>query len=106
VESSGTAFTEPGDPVALHIFKVGGSLYRGELKIIEAPNPLSELITFQHSADLAGRFAEYEYEWKIAAPVDGEPPQPDATMSRYLSLTPVTEDLPRYTLGGAGIQAL
>ncbi len=106
LEASGTAFTEPGEPVALHIFKVGGGLHRGELKIIPSPNPLNELITFQHTPDLAGRFSEYEYEWKIAAPVDGFPPEPDATMSRYLSLTAVAADLPRYTLGGAGIQAL
>ncbi len=106
VEAGGTAFTEPGDPVSLHIFKVGGSLHRGEIKILPAPNPLSELITFQHTADLAGRFDEYEYEWKIAAPVDGFPPEPDATMSRYLPLTNVVADLPRYTLGGAGIQVL
>ncbi len=106
LEASGTAFTQPGDPVSMHIFKVGGNLHRGELKILPSPNPLSELITFQHTADLAGRFDEYEYEWKIAAPVDGFPPQVDATMSRYLSLTPVGPDVPRYTLGGAGIQAL
>jgi hypothetical protein len=106
LEASGDAFTQPGDPVALHIFKVGGNLHRGELKIIPSPNPLSELVTFQHTADLAGRFAEYEYEWKIAAPVDGFPPVVDATMSRYLSLTPVGTNVPRYTIGGAGIQAL
>jgi hypothetical protein len=106
VESSGTASTQPGDPVQFHVFRVGGDLEAGELKIIPAENPLSELITFQHTADLAGRFDEYEYEWKIAAPVNGFPPEIDASMSRYLSLTAKTPDLPRYTLGGAGIQAL
>ncbi len=106
VESGGPAFTQPGDPVALHVFKVGGGLHRGELKIVPSPNPLSELVTFQHTADLAGRFDEYEYQWKIAAPVDGLPPEPDTTMSRYLSLTPIQAGLPAYTLGGAGIQAL
>lgn len=106
LESSGTAFTEPGDPVAMHVFFVGGpDLYRGELKIIASANPLSELITFQHTADLAGRADEFDYEWKIAAPVDGFPPVIDATMSRYLALDNGPE-LPRYTLGGAGIQAL
>ncbi len=106
LESSGTAFTEPGDTVAMHIFKVGGDLYRGELKVIPAPNPLSELVTFQHTSDMAGRTDEFEYEWKIAAPVDGFPPEIDATMSRYLSLAAIDADIPRYTLGGAGIQAL
>ena len=106
LENSGTAFTEPGDPVAMHIFKVGGEqLEKGELKIIAAENPLSELITFQHTSDLAGRSDEFEYEWKIAAPVDGMPPEIDAEMSRYLALTD-GPDLPRHTLGGAGIQAL
>ncbi len=106
LESSGTAFTQPGDPVALHIFKVGGTLESGELKVITSANPLSELVTFQHTADLAGRFDEFEYEWKIAAPVDGLPPVPDAEMLSYLALTTISTNIPRYTLGGAGIQAL
>lgn len=106
LEASGTAFTEPGDPVAMHIFKVGGDLNRGELKVIPSANPLSELITFQHTGDMAGRYDEFEYEWKIAAPVDGFPPVIDATMSRYLPLVTISTNIPRYTLGGAGIQAL
>jgi hypothetical protein len=106
LENSGTAFTEPGDPVAMHIFKVGGSLHPGELKVITSANPLNEFLTMQHTADLAGRYGEYEYEWKIGAPVDGFPPVADATMSRYLPLTSVSTNIPRYTLGGAGIQAL
>jgi len=106
LEASGTAFTEPGDPIQMHIFKVGGDLYRGELKIIESPNPLSEIVSFQHTGDLAGRFTEYEYEWKIAAPVDGFPPEIDASMSRYIPLTAIDVDIPRVSIGGAGIQAL
>ena len=106
VESSGTAFTKPGDPVAMHIFRVDGAqLYAGEVKVIAAANPLSELVTFQHTADLAGRFNEYEYEWKIAQPVDGQPPVADSTMSRYQALV-TGSDLPRQTIGGAGIRAL
>jgi hypothetical protein len=104
-ENSGTANTLPGDPVALHIIRVGGTLYTGELKILPAPNPLSEQVTFQHTADLAGRFSEYEYEWKIGSPVDGMPPVSDDTMSRYQALT-TGLNLPRYILGGAGVQAL
>ena len=106
LEGDGTAFTEPGDPVAMHIFKVDASqLYLGEVKVIAAANPLSEQVTFQHTADLAGRFDEYEYEWRIAAPVDGMPPVADAEMSAYLSLASGA-DMPRRTIGGAGIQAL
>lgn len=105
IEGGGTAFTQPGDPVALHVFRVGDSLYTGETKVIVAENPLSEQVTFQHTADLAGHSDEFEYEWKIANPVDGIAPAADETMSRYLALVNGM-DLPRYTLGGAGIQAL
>jgi hypothetical protein len=105
VESGGTPFTQPGDPVALHVFRVVPELFVGELKVLAAANPLSELVTFQHSLDLAGRFDEYFYEWKIAAPADGQPPFTDVTMSQYLSLTSGT-NTPRYLLGGAGVQVL
>ncbi len=106
MEASGTAFTQKGDPVSMHIFRVGGSLMRGEVKVLPAANPLSELVTFQFSGDFAAREAEYEFQWKIAAPVDGQPPLTDSTMSRYLALRPVTQGLPRVMIGGAGIQAL
>ena len=106
VESGGSAFTQPGDPVALHVFRVVPELYVGELKIIAAANPLSEQITFQHSVDLGGRSDEYFYEWKIAAPADGQPPsQADSEREQYLSLTSGA-DIPRYLLGGSGIQVL
>ncbi len=106
VEAGGTANTQPGDPVAVHIFKVGGDrLHPGELKVIPAENPLSELVSFQHTPDLAGRFSEYEYEWRIAAPVDGLPPAGNDPLVSYQSLTAGTNQ-PRYTLGGAGIQVL
>lgn len=102
LEASGTAFTKPGDPVAMHIFKVGGSLHTGEIKVMPSANPLSELLTLQFSGDFAGRYDEFEFEWRIAAPVDGLPPM---TPDQYLSLVKAA-DTPRYTLGGAGIQAL
>jgi len=105
VENGGTAFTDSGDPIALHILQVGDGLYSGELKAIASDNPLSEQLSFQHTSDLGGGTAEYEYQWKIAAPTDGMPPSSDASMSQYLALTNGT-DIPRYVLGGAGVQAL
>ncbi len=105
IEADGWAFTQPGDPVSMHVFKVGGSLYTGEVKVIVSDNPLSELVSFQHTADLAGRSGEFEYEWKIAAPVEGQPPAGNATMSAYVALDSGM-DMPRRTIGGAGIQAL
>ncbi len=105
LENSSTAFTQPGTPVAMHIFRVGGSLYSGETKVISAANPLSEQVTLQHTADLGGRFTEYEYDWKIAPPVDGAPPLGNAEMTTYLTLAKGL-GLPLYVLGGAGVQAL
>ena len=97
--------TPAGDPVTVYVLKVTGTLFTGEIKIIPNENPLSEFSSFQHTADLAGQFADYEYQWKINPPVDGVPPVPDAAMSRYQPLTNGV-DITRYTLGGSGIQSL
>ena len=102
---NGHAFTPTGEPVSVSVIRVAGSLYPGELKPIPSTNPLNELFTLQHTADLAGRTAEYEYEWRIARPVDGVPPAVDPAMSAYRALTNGT-DLPRFTLGGSGVDVL
>jgi hypothetical protein len=106
VEASGTDRTKPGDPVSMHVLRVGGELNRGEVKVQLSANPLSELVTFQFSGDMAARYDEFEYEWKIAAPVDGLPPESDASMSRYISVRTVSTNIPRVTIGGAGVQSL
>lgn len=99
-------FTDPGDPVSLSVVRVGSTnLYAGQLKVLAAENPLSEQVTFQHTPDLGGKYDEYFYEWKIAAPEDGLAPAKDSTMSRYQSLVSGT-DQPLYLLGGAGVQVL
>lgn len=105
IVGNGAAFTPKGEPVSVLVFKVDGGLWPGELRVIPSANPLNELLTLQHTPDLAGRFGEYEYDWRIAAPVDGAPPAMDATMSQWLSLQNGTA-MPRYTLGGAGVRVL
>ncbi len=105
IVGNGDAFTPPSEPVSMYVLRVAGELYPGEVKVIPSDNPLSELITFEHTADLAGKTAEYEYEWKIAPPVDGFPPVTDASMSLYQPLTNGT-DIKRYTLGASGILIL
>ena len=92
------------EPVSLHIARVAPPLYPGQLKIIESPNPLSEQITFQHTDDLAGNSSDYQYDWRITPPVDGQPPASPPETWTVLTNSP---DLTHYTLGGsAGIQAL
>ena len=105
IVGNGSAFTPPADPVSMYVLRVTGELFSGEVKVIASDNPLSELITFEHTADLAGKTAEYEYEWKYAPPVDGFPPVTDATMSRYQALASGL-DIKRYTLGASGILIL
>jgi len=45
--------------------------------VIEDPNPLSELISFQHTADLAGKAANYAYIWRSIGDVGGVAPTSD-----------------------------
>jgi hypothetical protein len=105
IVGNGRAFTPPGEPVSVHVLRVAGGLWPGELKVMPSANPLNELLTLQHTPDLAGRFGEFEYEWLIGAPVDGAPPPMDDSMSKWGPLQPAP-GLPRYTLGGAGVQVL
>jgi len=105
IVGNGRAFTPPGEPVSVHVLRVAGGLWPGELKVVPSANPLNELLTLQHTPDLAGRFDEFEYEWRIGAPVDGAPPPMDAGMTQWKSLQSGA-GLPRYTLGGAGVQVL
>jgi hypothetical protein len=70
----GEAFTPSEEPVSVQVIQVGGPPYRGEVKPITAANPLAEKLTVMHTADLAGATGQFEYEWRIAAPVDGAPP--------------------------------
>ncbi|MFA6545361.1 MAG: hypothetical protein WCS99_13165, partial [Limisphaerales bacterium] len=68
------AFTPQVEPVSIQIIKVVDTLYPGELKIVKPSNPLSEMITLQQVVDLGGRTDDYEFQWLIAAPVQGVPP--------------------------------
>ncbi len=105
MSGGGAAFTPSGDPVSVHIIRIEPIQFPGELKVIEATNPLSEELTMQHSADLGGRFDEYEYDWRIAAPVDGLPPVVDEGMAQWSEASFGT-GLPRYLLGGASVRTL
>lgn len=105
IVGNGRAFTPVGEPVTVHVFRMGGSLWPGELKVTPSENPLNELLTVQHTPDLGGRYDQFEYEWRIAAPVDGAPPPMDPNMTQWQLLKAGTA-IPRYTLGGAGIQVL
>ena len=71
---NGEAFTPEEEPVSLKVFRVGGGLYRGELKPLVAANPLSENVTVQHTGDFAGDPGDFEFQWRSAPPVNGLAP--------------------------------
>lgn len=106
IAANGRAFTPEGDPVSMYVIRAKGPLHQGELKVLPSANPLNELLTLQHTADLAARTDQYEYDWRIAPPVDGLPVPISPTMTGWQPLATGT-DVSRVTLGGtAGIQVL
>jgi hypothetical protein len=84
IAGNGLAFTPRADPVSVLVMRVSEVLYPGELKLVASPNPLSEQLTLQQVVDLAGKPNDYEFQWKIASPVDGLPPQVYQTTPRLL----------------------
>jgi hypothetical protein len=74
IAGNGRAFTPEGDPVSIQILRVVNTLYRGEVNIVESSNPLNEKLTLQQVVDLAAKTEDYDFQWKIASPVDGLPP--------------------------------
>ena len=102
---------QAGQPVTVYVARVGEylstngpGLYPGQLITVLDPNPLSEVISFQHTLDLGGLTGNFQYDWRIIPPVDGLAPTSDP------SIWPVLTngvDVAHYTLGGAtGIQSL
>ena len=75
IVGNGAAFTPGEEPVSVHIIRVGGGLYRGQLKPVLSSNPLSENVTVQHTGDFAADTPSFEFEWRSAPPVDGLAPQ-------------------------------
>jgi len=73
IAGNGEAFTPGGEPVSIHVLRVVSQLYRGEVHVVASDNPLSEQLTMQQTVDLAGKAEEYVFDWRITAPVDGQP---------------------------------
>ena len=101
-----------GNPVSVSVARVGGyvagtnppGLYPGQLVAVLAPNPLSQAISFQHTLDLGGNTANYQYDWRIQPPNNGL--QPTSDPSTWAVLTN-GNDVSHLTLGGnAGVQSL
>ena len=66
VFGNGKAFTDPGDPVQMHIIKVVPNLYPGDLKVLLSSNPLDEKVTVRHSGDYGGQPENFEFRYRYA----------------------------------------
>lgn len=121
ISNDGNNPANAGLPVGLAVLRVSNQLHNGEVKVLYSSNPLDEQVTFQHTVDAGGKFQEFEYEWKIQPPIDGREPAIFYTSSEAdydaadptklkPGWTPLENGLgsaiPRYTLGGSGIQTL
>lgn len=95
-----------GDPVSVYVARVGQPLFAGSVVTVNTANasPFSQLVTFQHTADLAGRTSQYLYDWRIVPPNNGVAPN----ITNVLNWTQLVQANPGpvYTLGAAGIQGL
>ena len=60
----GAAFTPSGEPVSMGVVKVIDNLYKGDLKVIFAANPLDEQTTLRHSGDFGAHPERFNFEWR------------------------------------------
>ena len=74
VFENGEAFTDSGNTVSMQIIKVDSALYKGDLKVLLASNPLDEQVTLRHSGDYAGHPELYEFQWRYGYPTNGTNP--------------------------------
>ncbi len=86
IAGNGLAFTPTDDPVSVEILRVDKTLYKGELKIVKSSNPLGEKLTLQQVVDLAAQTDQYEFDWRIAPPLDGN--SPPVYLQTPMSLVP------------------
>lgn len=108
---NGKAFTDSGNPVAMHIIKVDPALYRGDVKVLLASNPLDEQVTLRHSGDYAGLPELYEFQWRYGFPADGTNPlvtasNVDTAASTSTWLKPEGELGGSITVGGSPSAAI
>lgn len=74
IAGNGLAFTPTDDPVSVQVLRVDKSLYPGEVKIVQSSNPLGEKLSLQQVVDLAAQTDQFEFDWRIAPPLDGSSP--------------------------------
>lgn len=94
------------DPVSVYVVRVATPLFPGALVIANSANasPFGQVVTFEHTSDMAGLTSNYLYDWRIEPPVNGQPP-PLGTEANWTQLTQ-TNPGPVYQFGASGILGL
>lgn len=107
-----------GLPVNLHVIRVDGGPFRGDIKVVQSDNVFDEKLTLRHSADFGGEPQNFEFEW-FYQPV-GDPTshtnfpslQPDGEVEdlrgwlRYFPSPPGVAGVNDITLGDGGESSL
>jgi hypothetical protein len=52
-----------GLPVSLHVIRIDGGPFRGDIKVLYPDNVFDERLTLRHSADFGGEPQNLEFEW-------------------------------------------
>ena len=61
-------------PVALHIIRVAGGPYRGEIKVLKPDDVFDEKLTLRHSGDFGGEPERLYFAWYYKPDNSGLPP--------------------------------
>jgi len=62
-------------PVQLHVIRVAGGPYQGEIKVIKSDNPFDEKLTLRHSGDFGGEPEKLYFAWYYKPDQTGLPPR-------------------------------
>ena len=62
-------------PVQLHVIKVAGGPYQGEIKVIKSDNLFDEKLTLRHSGDFGGEPEKLYFAWYYKPDQTGLPPR-------------------------------
>jgi hypothetical protein len=63
-----------GRPVTLHVIRIEGGPFRGDLKVLYPDDIFDEKLTLRHSADFGGEPQKFEFEWYYQAVSDNVDP--------------------------------
>ena len=95
-------------PVALHIVKVDGGPYQGEIKVIKSDNLFDEKLTLRHSGDFAGNTDNIYFSWYYQPDNSGIPPllSGNSADTTGWTLFKTGKGLNDITIEGAGLLTL